>query len=204
MSTYTWPSESALIPTTVNFGVVDRTMMAESPYTGGIVTGEVPFSFRRRATIGWSATPDFALQERRIAWLMKIRRSHRVRFWNFRQPVPAGTISGVPTVSGSAAQGSTTIGIQLETSNQTVRMGDWIGLPTSAGIQVVTCVADAQASGTALSMTFEPPLRAAATVGGSVTWNAPAPLWMMASTDWMSDAGPRRAEPLIVDFIEVW
>lgn len=204
MTTYAWPTTEDMAPRIVSFGAIDRTPMSESPYTGAIATGEVPFSYRRKATIGWPGTNDFAVQNKRLAWLMRIRRAHRVTFPNWTQPAPAGTMRGSPVLSSSALQGATAVAITTSGSGETIKAGDWLGVTTAAGVQVVTAVADATGVSTAITLTFEPPLRAAASSSAAVVWNAPSVTWMLADSDWIGEFRPKEGVPLVVDFLEVW
>ena len=204
MTIYTWPTEQIFEPRFFAWGASERIGQSESTYTGSIGTGEVPFSYRYTVTVGWPAHPDFAVQQRRLGFLAKIRRSHRVRVPNFSHLEPAGTLRGTPVVAAGAAQGATAIGITTSVAGQTVLTGDMLGFTTAIGTQVVTVTADNTASGTALAVLFEPPLRAAVTSGTAVVWAAPAPLFMRASPDLSSTFEPGEAQALAVDFIEVW
>lgn len=204
MTTHTWPADRDMKPEIVVPGVVDRTGLSESPYTGGAVTGEVPFSYRRTLALGWPGTNDHALLQRRVAFLMKIRRAHRVLIPYFPHQAPAGTLRGTPTVTNTTAQGATSIGITTSTSGETVKEGDNLGLVTAIGAQLVTVTADATGSGTALTFSFEPPLRAGVTAGTAVTWNAPTALYMLRDADWAATFRPGEGEPLVVEFVEMW
>lgn len=204
MSTYDWPTEKLFVPQMFQWGAQERVGVSESPITGDIDTSEVPFAYRYRITLGWAPTPSYAEQHRRLGFVAKIRRSHRIRIPCFSLLAPAGTLRGTPTVASGAAQGATTVAITTSTSGHTVRIGDLLGLTTAIGTQVVTVVADATASGTALTATFEPPLRAAVSGGTSVDWDAPAPLFILNSPEWAASFRPKEAQPVVLDFLEVW
>jgi hypothetical protein len=94
--------------------------------------------------------------------------------------------------------------VTTSTAGHTVIAGDLLGFTTAIGVQVVTVTVGAAASGTALALTFEPPLRASVTSGTAVVWDAPAPLFIRASPDFSASFRPGEAEPLAVDFVEVW
>jgi hypothetical protein len=204
MTTHAWPAERVFVPSIFDAGVIDRTAMSESAYSGAIATGEVPFAYRRTLTVGWPAHPDYAVQQRRVGFLSKIRRAHRVLIPRFPQMEPAGTLRGSPTVTSTTAQGAVSIPVTTSVAGQTVLMGDELGLVTAIGTQVVTVTADATASGTALTVAFEPPLRASVAAGSAVTWNAPTPLFMLAGQEWSATFRAGEAETLAVDFVEVW
>jgi hypothetical protein len=204
MTTYTWPTEQIMVPRVFAWGASERIGRSESTYTGSTSTGEVPFSYRYAVTVGWPAHPDFGVQQRRLGFLAKIRQAHRIRIPNFSYLEPAGTLRGTPVVAASAVQGATAIGITTSVAGQTVLTGDLLGFTTAIGVQVVTVTADNTASGTALAVLFEPPLRAAVTSGTAVVWSAPAPLFVRASPDFSSSFEPGEAQPLAIDFREVW
>lgn len=204
MTTHTWPAERLFEPQIFTWGASERVGQSESTYTGAIATGEVPFSYRYACTVGWPGTNDYKLQQQRIAFLARIRRAHRVRIFNFSHREPAGTLRGTPTVAVTAAQGATTLSATTSTAGHTVIAGDLLGLTTAIGTQVVTVTVGATASGTALALTFEPPLRASVTSGTAIVWSAPAPLFIRTSPDFSASFRPGEAQPLAVDFLEVW
>jgi hypothetical protein len=204
MTTHTWPAGRLFEPQLFTWGATERIGQSESVYTGSIGTGEVPFSYRYTCTVGWPGTNDAKLQQQRIAFLARIRRAHRVRIPNFAHREPAGTLRGTPTVTSTTAQGATTMTVTTSTAGHTVIAGDLLGFTTAIGTQVVTITVGATASGTALALTFEPPLRASVTSGTAVVWDAPAPLFIRASPDFSASFRPAEAEPLAVDFVEVW
>ena len=204
MTTHTWPTERLFEPQIFTWGASERIGQSESTYSGAISTGEVPFSYRYTCTVGWPPARDFKLQQQRIAFLARIRRAHRIRIPNFSHREPAGTLRGTPTVAVTAAQGATTMSATTSTAGQTVISGDLLGLTTAIGVQVVTVTASSTATGTALPLTFEPPLRASVTSGTAIVWSAPAPLFIRASPDFSASFRPGEAQPLAVDFLEVW
>ena len=201
MTTYSWPTEAVLEPQVFAWGANESIGETPSPYTGKAQTGEVPFSYRWRVTLGWPPTSSFAEQHSRMGFAAKIRKSHRVNIPCFSLQAPAGTLRGSPTVTTTAAQGATLIAI-TPTSGTTVLRGDLIGLTTAIGIQVVMVTANTDLS--AASMPFEPPLRASVASGSAVTWNKPAPLFRLVSGEWSASFRPMAAEPLILDFVEDW
>jgi hypothetical protein len=204
MTIHTWPPGRLFEPQIFTWGATERIGQSESTYTGSIATGEVPFSYRYTCTVGWPSERDFKLQQQRISFIAKIRRAHRIRIFNFAHREPAGTLRGTPTVASTAAQGATTLAVTTSTAGHTVILGDLLGVTTAIGTQVLTVTASSTASGTALSVIFEPPLRASVTSGTAVVWAAPAPLFVRASPDFSASFRPGEAEPLAVDFVEVW
>lgn len=208
MSTYDWPTERIFVPQQFAWGATERIAEAPSGYTGANVTGEVPFAYRYRVSVAWAPASDMAVQMQRIGFAAKIRRSHRIRIPHFGFArsgfVPYGTLRGTPTVASTAAKGAASISVTTSTSGHTVAIGDLLGLTTSAGLQVVTVTAAAAASGTALTVAFEPPLRAAVSGGSSVTWSKPAPTFMLAGSDWSASFRPGEASPISLEFVEMW
>lgn len=207
MSVYDWPTDEAYRPQSFTWGAVERIGEAISGYTGAVQTREVPFSYRYKVSMTLRPTTDFAVHAARLGFLAKLRRAHRVRIphYGFERNAfaPYGTLRGTPTLS-AAAQGATSIGATTSTAGHTVKQGDLLGITTTAGVQAVTVTANATASGTAITIAFEPPLRAAVSGGASLVWNKPMPTFMLATPEWSASYRDGVGEPVPLEFIEVW
>jgi hypothetical protein len=208
VTTYAWPSTGEFVPSSFEYGLLERVGQSESTYTGAIGTRAIPFAVRRRYLLTLPATNNYAVHQRRIAFLHQIGRANRVTIpnWNFGRNgfAPFGTLRGTPTVTSSTAQGATSIAITTSVASQGLLAGDEVGLVTSAGLQVVTATANATAAGTALTLAFESPLRGTVAPGSAVAWNKPAPTFIQSSSSWSAIARPKLGEPISVELIEVW
>lgn len=205
MSTFDWPTTTLYKPQTFGWGYEARMPHFEAPLTGSIDQGIIPFAAKYTAMVGWPGTPDLALQQRRLGLLMLIATGNRVRFPNFSHLAPAGTMRGNPVVASTVAQGGDAITLTTATSGETLYRGDLVGLVTANGVQVVTVTTElAVGTGTALTFSFKPNLRAQVSIGTSATWNAPAPTWFIPNPKWLATFRPKSGEPLAVDFMEIW
>jgi len=208
VTTHAWPTAREFMPAAFEYGLADRVGESESVYTGAVQTRGIPFSVRRRYLITLAPTNSYETHQRRIAFLHQIGRANRVTLPNFNFLrngfAPFGTLRGTPVVASSAAQGATSIAITTSVAAQGVLTGDELGLVTSAGLQVVTATANATASGTALTMAFESPLRGSVAPGSAVTWNKPAATFIQSKSSWSAVARPKLGEPISVEFFEVW
>lgn len=203
MATITWPTSRLYMPRTLDWGEQRFVRV-----TGGNVLGpaeqtiETPYSHRWRVTLTLRGAASFAERAQQEAFLATLKSgANRVTMHHHAHPAPYGTLRGSPTLSGSHAQGATTINITA-TNAQTLVAGDMIGVTTTAGLQLVRVVTGGVSNGT-LSVVVEPALRAAATIGAAVVWDKPTALFRLAATEWSSSFAPREASPITLDFVEV-
>lgn len=204
MSTYDWPPERIFLPDSFEWGMAERIPFAESPFTGAITTGEVPFSTRYVVVMSWPGHADYRVLQQRLGWLAKIGGANSVRIPNMMHRTPAGTLRGSPVVASLTAQGANQITLTTATSGETVVRGDLVGLTTSNGLQVVTVTDDATGTGTALTFSFHGRLRGSVAAGSAAVWNAPTPTFKQRETRWSGGIRPGEVQPLVVEFVEVW
>lgn len=106
-------------------------------------------------------------------------RVHQVSLYNFRRPVPLGTMRGTPTVRVAAAQLSSTLEIQT-TAGVTLQRGDMIGF--GGQVSRVSAYGIANGSGQ-LSVSVTPRVRAPVPAGSAVLWDRPQITFRLASGD---------------------
>lgn len=131
---------------------------------------------------------------------------------NFGRLRPLGTMRGPMALSSNAAQWAATISVTggVGNANTTLLAGDMLQIGAGVGTsQLVMVTADATANGSGvISLTVEPPLRAAFSTGTAVTWNRPSTYFKLASTatQWTYSPGPSRpyATGLGLDLVEHW
>jgi hypothetical protein len=109
------------------------------------------------------------------ALLLLLRgQTNQLLLWDIARPAPIGTMRGTLVLNGGHAQGAVTLSIVDATqAGTTLKAGDWLGIGTATQ-QLVMVTADATANGSGvISVTVEPPLRAAHLTGATVTWDKP-------------------------------
>lgn len=114
---------------------------------------------------------------------------------------PRGTLRGTLTLSGSHAQGATTLAIAGSTG--TLLAGDMLGIGSGVGTsQLVMVVAD----GTHASVTVEPPLRRTFAGGTAVTWDRPVAYYRLGNeaAQWSYTRGRRTVQGMALDLVESW
>jgi hypothetical protein len=98
-----------------------------------------------------------------------------VALWHFARPTPRGTIAGAKTLSASAAQGASSIGI---TATGTVLAGDMLGV----GGLLLMAAADATSSAGVITVTLANRLRTALSSGAAVTTTKPTANFRLLGT----------------------
>lgn len=206
MANIAWPSTRLFLPSTITWGEARKRRSSGDPPLGGDAQmSEVPYSHRWTADLTLRPC-TFAERAQQEAFISRIARGdNRATFHNFQHPVPYGTLRGTLTLSGALSQGATTATIAGGTNGHTAVAGDLLGITTTASyaVQVVRVVIGGTVSSGTVSVTFEPPLRAAANNGASVVWDKPAPLWRMTEGSWRQTSNPQEAQPITLSFIEV-
>ena len=107
--------------------------------------------------------------------IYKLRgRVNHLAVYDFGRP-RQGTQTGVPTLNGALAVGDTSMVLTGCTNGATYAAGDWLQVGTAGVLtsQLVKVMATATASGTAMTVTFEPPIRKVIGSGQDVA-SAPA------------------------------
>ena len=196
MSDITFPTLSR-IPRDLQWGIVWNTQVASSPLSGAIQTLELPgarwqVSFR----LSDRDEADAVLVQ---AHLMQLRgRVNRSMLYNFARPVPRGTIAGTPLVAGASQTGNT-LAIDGCTAGTTLLAGDFFGV----GGELKMVTADATASGGgAMTLTFEPPLRASPADNAAISTLYPTVGMMLQEdvTKWATKPG--RLSDFELTFVE--
>jgi len=139
------------------------------------------------------------LTERRQleALLMSLRGgANRLLLWNLLTPAPRGTLNGSPTLGAGAAAGATSASI-TGAAGKTLLRGDRIAI----GGQRVMVTADAALDG---SVSFEPSLRAAASLGSAVVWDKPTTAYVLREARNLFPARADKLPSIAIDLVEAW
>lgn len=206
MANISWPATRIYAPQTLTWGETRKRRTSGDPALGGDAqVSEVAYS--HRWTCEMTLRPvTFAERAQQEAFISRIARGdNRVTFHHFQHPAPYGTARGTQTLSGALSQGATTAVIAGATNGQTYVAGDMIGITTTASyaVQLVRVVTGGTVAGGTVSVTFEPPLRAAANNGASVVWDKPAALFRLTDGTWRQTSAPETAQPIALSFVEV-
>ncbi len=122
------------------------------------------------------------------AWqslLMRLRgKTNQLELWNLARPAPLGTMRGAMALSGTHAQGSSTLSILAAGEiAKTLLQGDLLGIGSGTTQQVVMVMADATSDGAgAIAVSIEPPLRNGFASAAPVVWDKPKALFRAASS----------------------
>jgi hypothetical protein len=177
MSTITWPTDIQIGG--ADYGI-EFDVQINIMRNGAIQTYGLPGA-RWMSTISFEPEVEQMQRPRIEALIAQLEGgANRLAMHHHGRPVPNGTLRGSPTVNNTAAAGAKSI--VLTNVNGTVKRGDLLGILG----QLVMVTADASPSGGTMTVNFVAPLRNAATVGTSVTWNKPAINWIPRT----SIAGP--------------
>lgn len=197
MPTLTWPS--GLLPSAMEWGLQANTQSFESPLTGSVQTLELP-SPRWLATLTFEHLQDSeaaALQ----AFLASLRgRAGRFTLHNFARPAPRGTAAGTPLVAG-AGQTGTSLNLDGFTAGTTLLAGDLFGV--AGELKMVKADATADGAG-AMTVVFEPPLRASPADNAPVTLSQPTATFMPAEDVARWSVAPGLVTSLTLSCIEVF
>lgn len=175
MTTYAWTLGT---PSAFELRVIPNAITFTSPYNKSTQTVDF-LGERWQARIDLPADSNPIVGAAREAFFDRLRGPvNLVSLWNLRRPMPQGTITGSPTVSGAIAQLANTLNIQ-GLANQTLRAGDHIGV----GGQLLRVMADITADGAGLYTAVEvlPRFRAAVASASAVTLSKPTANFMLKS-----------------------
>lgn len=123
------------------------------------------------------------------------------------QPTPRGTLRGSLTLSGTLAQGATSVTLAVTgQSGNTVLPGDAFQIGTGLGSQFIYATSAATANASNVTFSFQAPARVAFASGTAVTWDKPVAHCRMktAAPGWMYQPGGFVGGGLVLDFIEYW
>ena len=178
MTTYAWPTTPGWQASRFEMRVAPNVYTFTAPYSK--TTQTVDFLGERwSVSMDLPANTDNVLGAAREAFFDRLRgQVNLISLWNLRLPVPQGTISCSPTVSGTVAQLANTMNVQAS-AGQTLRAGDHLGV----GGQLVRVMADITADGSGLftGVEFLPRSRAGFTSGAAITLNRPTANFMLTA-----------------------
>jgi hypothetical protein len=207
MPNLAWPTGRLFYPQMTAFGEARKRRSSGEPVMGGDAQmSEVPYSHRWSADLVLMPSASRAERAAQEAWISRIARGdNRAMFHHFQHPVPYGTLRGSLTLSGALAQGATSAVIAGGINGQTANAGDMLGITTTAAYptQLVRVVVGGTVSAGLVTVQFEPPLRASAANGASVTWDRPAALWRLVDGSWKQTSSARNAQANSLSFLEV-
>lgn len=200
MSTiYSWPTGRIWLLERFQMAPIFNHRAHSSPFGG---SEQVVDLLNERWSVTASLSPcsndDAAARE---AFFNKLRgMDNRVYLWHMRRPVPRGTMRGSPVVAaGGVAQGAQTINITTS-AGATVLAGDVIGLAGQLLMAAQDCTADGAG---AMAFVAANKVRAAASAGAAITWDAPtAPFRCMVQPG--ISYVPGYSEGVQLEFIEAW
>jgi len=199
MAVYTYPSTSKFLPATFEIGLRSSVIVSTSALSGNVQTVEIPGS---RWVVGMMYAGQVLADRAEVEafWVKVQGQINRVSLWHLSRPAPRGSMRGSPVMASTAAIGATTAAITT-TPAATVKAGDMLGL----GGQLVQILADAQADGGgALTVSFAPRLRAAATSGSAVVWDKPTANFILTTPEVRVPYQSALGVEYSVDMAEVW
>lgn len=172
MTTFAFPTLS-IGPSDVDFWQDAPAQEFTSSFDGSVQTAELAGSAAWRFVASW---PTLIEADARLVdgWLAQLRgNANRFTSYNWRRPVPTGTISlsGV-TTSSSLSVGSTSVSLAGCGNTKTLLIGDMLGINGELKMVVATDKTS-DAGGAISAVTFEPPMRAAIASGAAVTLDKP-------------------------------
>lgn len=140
--------------------------------------------------------------------LLKLKgQVNQFEMWDPRRPVPLGTMRGTMTLGAGAAQGATSLAISAGAgqAGTTLLQGDMLQLGSGDTQQVVMLMEDATADGAGdITVTTQPPLRNAFSLGAAVTWEKPKALFRRTGSDSNWEYAPLVARGFSLSLVEDW
>lgn len=160
------------------------------------------------------AAPSNGLSQANAAlWssmVLRLRgRVNHLAAYDIVKQAPRGSFRGNPTLVGAHAGGLSTLVINGGSgqAGQTFLSGDWVGVGSGLGSQVVNVVADAVANGSGqVTLTVEPPLRLAWPNGTAIVWDKPLIYYKAVSqaVSWDYRPGWNTLRGFQGEFVEQW
>lgn len=181
MTTIAFPAVST--PHRYAFGLSSHTWAQASPTNGAVQTLERPGAFWV-CTMGWNQLTVAETALMRVFLALMRGQANRVNLFDFTMPAPSGTQRGSPLVNGGSQTGST-LNIDGCTNGNTFLRGDMIA--TTTGLHMVC--ADVTASGGAMALTIEPPIRTSPADNSAITWDRGTASFRLASDSWSLSYG---------------
>jgi hypothetical protein len=206
VTTISFPTLSNAVPADFEFGLMSVTQTFRSPLSGAVQTLELPGArwytrFRFPPLRATAAVNDAGLL---AAFLVKLRgQARRAALWNFKRPVPLGTIqtSGVTLASGVAAE-ATTASFSGCGAAKTLLAGDLFSI--GGELKMATADFTADGSGEMAGITFEPPMRSAVAGGEAVTLDKPTALFILDNPQVTWRSSPGDVNDFELSFTEVF
>jgi hypothetical protein len=203
MTTYTWPTDSRMIPARADLQVI-----VNARHNASAETGVSQGVTRPGSKWGWSVvmTPlSLARHAQMEALLARLSAyEHRLSVYDWKRPTPRGTCntSGV-SVSSTVAQFATTAILKGCGANTTLLAGDWFKF--SSG-QLVMVAADATANGSGvMTVEFRHSARASVAVDAAITLTQPTALYVLTTPTLSLARSPGPMQPPIgFDLMEVF
>lgn len=199
MTILTWPTFARAVPRNFDWSLVPNTQSFQSPLSGAVQTVEMPGA-------RWKASfllEDLIDQDAATlqAFLVQLRgRAGRFYLYNFARQSPRGTLSGTPLVNGAGQTGNT-LAIDGCTVGATLLAGDYFGV--NGELKMAVAAATANGAGQ-MSVSFEPPLRAAPADNAPLTLQRPPATFMLANDETKWSTQPGRFASFPIDCVEVW
>jgi hypothetical protein len=207
MAEYTWPTSSkAYTPSAIVWRQVHNSRTSTSPLNGAVQSVGLP-GMRWGLTLEW---PEQSYAERALLeGLLSLLSGpeHRINIGDLARPVPLGTIAISGVTMSAAAQFAEMVTLNNCGNATTLQRGDWIGVVTSSGAQMlqVAAAATATSGGVMANVWVRPRLRGAVTEGTAVVLNNPKVKWMLAGPELaIPRGGSNRCPSFSVDFVEVF
>lgn len=226
MTVYAWPS--AWVPSAFELRILPNTRTFVGAYTPVVQVIDL-LGERWQGRLDLQPTTSLTEAGAREAFADRLKgQANQFSIWNFRRPVPLGTIGatvtvawtdagavswtdgsgggvtwidGAPVTAAAIAQGANTTTLQVR-PGATVLAGDMLGLPNG---QAVRCMADATADGGgALAVEFQPRARSAMSAYGAINLTRPTFNVMLKAGDGIPTTyRPGYAEGWSIEFVEV-
>lgn len=158
----------------MEWGSVKRSIQSRSPITGAIESIEFPAErWQLSVTYPPRTVAEAGLAESFFSRV--VGGVERIRIYNFRRPVPVGTMRGSPTLAASIARGD--LSLQINTTG-TLEAGDFFKI----GNQLFQALFDASPVGGVVTVQLVQRVRAATASGAAVVWDRPTALFVLPAT----------------------
>ncbi len=207
MAAYTWPtSHKAYTPSAITWRQRHNSRMSVSPLSGAVQTISLP-GMRWGLTLEWpqQSYADRAIVEGLLTLLSG--QEHRLSVGDLARPVPAGTINLSGVTMSAAAQFDDVVTLNGCGNGTTILRGDWLGVVTSAGAQMlqVATGGTANSSGVISNLMVRSRLRGSVAAATAVVLTNPKALFVLAEPELaIPRGGSNICPPFSVDFIEVF
>jgi len=198
MATIVVPVTRWATPVTADFGLRQSVILSTSPLDGHTQTVEM-LGARWVCTLNYNnqTEADRARLEGMFGALRA--QANRLSMGHPLRRKPRGAMRGSPTLSGSHADGLTTLNISGD--GNSLMAGDMLGIGSGAAAQLVMVTED---NPLYTSVPITPPLRTTHSGGTAITWDWPRTLWIATSDAVRLPVGRVTAGPFSVELVEVF